>query len=171
MHSPVWHVAWSTLQGPGMTGVRGGFLVVVVVRGGGVTGEIGRFVSKTNLWLNSTTAQFEILDMTRTTDVNHASPSQYSMLQPTMLRPADQSSWSHSPQFVSSLMSRQSGLLSHRYSIRIHVPSPHLCSSGMQGLMEGVTKRCRWRRRGGEVCVLKDQRHASQDYSRGKTLH
>lgn len=38
-------------------------------------------------------------------------------------------------------MSLQSGRLSHRYSIRIHVPSPHLCSSGMQGLMLGVTVR------------------------------
>lgn len=36
-------------------------------------------------------------------------------------------------------MSLQSGLLSHRYSIRIQVPSPHLCSSTMQGLMLEVT--------------------------------
>lgn len=38
-------------------------------------------------------------------------------------------------------MSLQSCRLSHRYSIRIHVPSPHLCSSGMQGLTLGVTIR------------------------------
>ena len=58
-----------------------------------------------------------------------------------MLQPAGQSSWGHSPQLISSLMSLQSALLSHRYSIRIHAPSPHLCSSGMQGLMPGATKR------------------------------
>lgn len=70
--------------------------------------------------------------------------------------PCNQRSWtqlagqaeSHSPQLVSSLMSLQSGLLSHRYSIRMHVPSPHLCSSDMQGLMTGVTKR---ERGGGAV--------------------
>ena len=62
-------------------------------------------------------------------------------------------SWSHSPQLVSSLMSLQSGLLSHRYSIRIHVPSPHLCSSGMQGLMLGVTKRdAEGKKEGGVRC-------------------
>lgn len=38
-------------------------------------------------------------------------------------------------------MSLQSGLLSHRYSIRMHVPSPHLCSSAMQALTTGVTER------------------------------
>lgn len=45
----------------------------------------------------------------------------------------------NSPQLVSSLMSLQSALLSHRYSIRMHVPSPHLCSSAMHALTLGVT--------------------------------
>lgn len=68
-----------------MLGGRGGFLVVVVVPGVGVTGAIGRFISKTNLWLNLTAVQLEIVDSTGTTDVNQSeyintSPSHYSML-------------------------------------------------------------------------------------------
>lgn len=55
----------------------------------------------------------------------------------------------NSPQLASSLISLQSGLLSHTYSIRIHVPSPHLCSSGMQGLSMGLTKRDAEGRDGG----------------------
>lgn len=38
-------------------------------------------------------------------------------------------------------MSLQSGLLSHRYSIRMQVPSPHLCSSAMQARIMGLTER------------------------------
>lgn len=47
----------------------------------------------------------------------------------------------NSPQLASSLMSLQSGLLSHRYSIRMQVPSPHLCSSAMQARIMGLTAR------------------------------
>lgn len=62
------------------------------------------------------------------------------MPQSSVLQPASELNL-HSPQLVSSLISGQSGLLSHRYSMRIHVPSPHLCSSGMQGLTSGLTGR------------------------------
>ena len=40
----------------------------------------------------------------------------------------------HSPHCSSSLMSLQSGLLSHRYSRRMHSPLRHSCSSAVQGL-------------------------------------
>lgn len=47
----------------------------------------------------------------------------------------------NSPQLASSLMSLQSGLLSHRYSSRMQLPSPHLCSSAMQTRIMGLTAR------------------------------
>lgn len=57
MHSPLWHVAWSALQGPVGPGGRGGFLEVVVVVGGVVkTGGPG-FISETNPQLNKANEQ------------------------------------------------------------------------------------------------------------------
>lgn len=47
----------------------------------------------------------------------------------------------NSPQSSSSLMSLQSGLLSHRYSRGMHPPSRHVCSSFMHGRRSGTTER------------------------------
>lgn len=88
----------------------------------------------TGRWASSSAAlplEFYTLDLSR--------HGRHSVPRPSALQPAGCERNVHSPQLVSSLISGQSGLLSHRYSMRIHVPSPHLCSSCMQSRTSGTT--------------------------------
>lgn len=163
MHSPLWHVAWSTLHGPGGPGGRGGFLLVVVevvvMTGGGV----GRLASKTNLWLISLIWR---VDATVSERVSHpasnpcCSRACYNLPAKTE---ATHRNWSHH----SCLCSRvccHTGIPSG-YMSRRHTCAHLACRAWYRGLLKGTP------RGGGEGrAMAEDEQHASQGDSAANKL-